>query len=323
MPMFDLPRAELRAYSPTLPRPEDLEEFWASTLQESRGASEPPTYEKVDTGVTLVDTYDVSFSGFGGDRIKAWLRVPAGTTDPLPTVVRYHGYGGGRGLPHEVDFWTLAGYASMSMDTRGQGGANAPGDTPDPGGSAPSHPGFMTRGILDPHTYFYRRVFTDAVLAVDAVRESPLVDGDSVAVCGRSQGGALSLAAAALGRDVVAVMPDVPFLCDFRRATDLVDTDPYGEIVRYLKVRRDHVDQVFRTLSYFDCALLAGAVSAPGLFSVGLMDPVCPPSTVYAAYNAYAGEKEIREYAYNEHEGGAAYHEAEQLAWLRGVLRGA
>jgi cephalosporin-C deacetylase len=323
MPMFDLPLAELRTYSPELPRPDDLDDFWSSTLDESRAAVEPPAYEKVETGLTLVDTYDVTFSGFGGDRIKAWLRVPAGTTDRLPTVVRYHGYGGGRGLAHEVDFWTLAGYASMSVDTRGQGGGYMPGDTPDPGGSAPSHPGFMTRGILDPATYFYRRAFTDAALALDAVRDSPLVDGAKVAVCGGSQGGALSLAAGALGRDVVAVMPDVPFLCDFPRATEIVDTDPYCEIVRYLKVRRTDVDQVFRTLSYFDCALLAGRITAPGLFSVALMDPVCPPSTVYAAYNAFAGEKEVREYAYNEHEGGAAHHQVEQLGWLRGVLGGA
>jgi cephalosporin-C deacetylase len=115
-------------------------------------------------------------------------------------------------------------------------------------------------------------------------------------------------------------MPDVPFLCDFPRATDITDGDPYGEITRYLKVHRHRVDQVFATLAYFDCASLVTRSTAPALFSVALMDQTCPPSTVYAAYNAYAGPKEIREYAYNDHEGGEAYHQAEQLMWLRGVV---
>jgi hypothetical protein len=43
----------------------------------------------------------------------------------------------------------------------------APGDTPDlvEGGSDPAFPGYMTRGICDPATYYYRRVFSDAVSA--------------------------------------------------------------------------------------------------------------------------------------------------------------
>jgi cephalosporin-C deacetylase len=53
------------------------------------------------------------------------------------------------------------------------------------------------------------------------------------------------------------------------------------------------------------------------------MDPVCPPSTVCAAYNAYSGPKEIRVYPFNEHEGGQAFHEAEQLRWLHDLLNAA
>lgn len=321
MPMFDLPREELRSYSPNLPRPGDLEEFWTRTLAESRALAQPPAYDLVDTGLTLVDTYDVSFSGFGGERIRGWLHTPAGATGALPGVVRYQGYGGGRGLAHEVTPWTLAGYAVLTMDTRGQGSGWSPGDTPDPTGGAPSHPGFMTRGIADPDTYYYRRVYTDAALAVDALRQSPLVDPTRVAVTGRSQGGGLSLAVSALVPDVAAVLPDVPFLCDFPRATDISEADPYAEIADYLKVHRLQVDRVFATVAYFDCATLVTQSKSPAIFSVALMDRICPPSTVYAAYNAYAGPKEIREYAYNDHEGGEAFHEVEQLAWLRGLLR--
>ena len=101
-----------------------------------------------------------------------------------------------------------------------------------------------------------------------------------------------------------------------RASTTLVDTNPYGEIVRYLKAHRDHTEQALRTLSYFDGAVLARSAKAPALFSVGLMDDICPPSTVYAAFNAYGGPKEIREYPYNEHEGGQGFHDRVKLRWL-------
>ena len=110
----------------------------------------------------------------------------------------------------------------------------------------------MTKGILDPKHYFYRRVFTDAVRAIDAARSHPEVDASRIAVTGGSQGGGITIAAAGLVPDVVAAMPDVPFLCHYRRATEIVDTYPYKEIADYCHIHRDKVDTVFNTLSYFD-----------------------------------------------------------------------
>jgi cephalosporin-C deacetylase len=205
----------------------------------------------------------------------------------------------------------LSGRAHLVVDTRGQGSGWSVGDTADPHGSGPSTPGFLTSGVLDPSTYYYRRVYTDAVLAIDALKGLPGVDAARVAVFGASQGGGIALAVAALSETVLAVLADVPFLCDFARA--------YLELATYLKTHRDQVDQVFATLSYFDNVVLGRRASAQALFSVALMDQICPPSTVYAAYNAYAGPKDIRVYPYNDHEGGAAFQLGEQLAWLRTI----
>jgi cephalosporin-C deacetylase len=47
------------------------------------------------------------------------------------------------------------------------------------------------------------------------------------------------------------------------------------------------------------------------------MDQTCPPSTVYAAFNRYAGPREISVYPFNDHEGGQAYQWLEQAAFLR------
>ena len=218
--------------------------------------------------------------------------------------------------------WPLAGYACLQVDTRGQGSGYSPGDTPDPAGSAPAHPGYLTRGILDPATYYYRRVFTDAVLAVDAAQQLPGIDPGKVAVAGGSQGGGIALAVAGLRDDLAAVLADVPFLTDFRRASEIATELPYTELTSYLAIHRDHVDQVFATLAYFDVSVLGTLATAPALVSAALMDVTCPPSTVYAAYNAYAGPKELRVYPYNDHEGGQAFHEVEQLAFLRTHLTG-
>jgi cephalosporin-C deacetylase len=207
------------------------------------------------------------------------------------------------------------------MDSRGQGaGWGGGGDTPDPHGSGPTAPGVMTRGVEHPETYYYRRLMTDAVRAVDAVRSLPTVAVDSVSVQGVSQGGGLALAVAGLVPDLVAVMPDVPFLCHYRRALEVSDRNPYEEIARYLSVRRSTVDQVFTTLSYFDAVNFAKRANAPALFSVALRDETCPPSTVYAAFNHYAADKEMMIYEFNDHEGGLSYQKLAQINWLNRKL---
>jgi len=323
VPQFDLPLPELRAYAPDLPVPSDLDEFWATTLAEARSHDLAATFEPVDSGLTVVETLDVSFSGFGGAPIRGWLHLPVDRPAKLPAVVEYVGYGGGRGLPHQRILWATAGYAHFVMDSRGQGSSWAVGVTADREATGhPAQPGYMTQGILDPATYYYRRLMTDAVRAVEAVRSHPAVDASRVAVTGGSQGGGLAIAAAGLVDDLVGAMTDVPFLCDFPRAVTLQDKEPYGEIGRYLKTHRDHVDQVLATLAYFDAAILAGRATAPALFSVGLMDEICPPSTVYAAFNRYGGPKEIVEYPFNDHEGGAFFHEVAKMRWLADRLGG-
>jgi cephalosporin-C deacetylase len=92
------------------------------------------------------------------------------------------------------------------------------------------------------------------------------------------------------------------------------------EISKYLAAHREKIEQVFHTLSYFDGVNFAARAKCPTLFSVGLMDEVCPPSTVYAAYNHWAGEKDIRVYEYSHHEGGGAHHTPEMIRTARAVL---
>ena len=328
MPRIDLSLPELWEYRPDPAEPPGFDTFWSRTLTEQSAYPLRPSLEPVDNGLVAVETFDLSFSGFGGDPVHGWLHLPAARLRDdgrLPGVVQFQGYNGGRGLPHEHVFWALAGYAHLVLDTRGQGSGWTIGATGDPHGSGPSTPGFLTRGIGHPDAHFYRRVFVDAVRAVDVLRGHELVDPARIAVTGISQGGGIALAAGALaqlsGEGVAAVMPDVPFLCDFRRGADLPTLGPYAEIGRYLAAHRDEVDLVFTTLAHFDGSLMARRATAPALFSVAVMDQTCPPSTVFAAYQRYAGPKEIAVYEFNDHEGGGPHQQARQAAWLASVLR--
>jgi cephalosporin-C deacetylase len=297
----------LREYRSQQVDPPDFDAFWADTLAEAQtaAAASEPLLAKVDSGLSAIDVFDLTFAGFNGQPIKGWLRVPAGSTEPLPTVVEFVGYGGGRGRPWENLFWSAAGFAHVQMDTRGQGSAWSAGDTSDAfDATGPQFPGVMTRGIRDRSTYYYRRLMTDAVRAVGAARQLPQVDGSRLGVYGRSQGGALALAAAALAAGVSAVAAAVPFLADFPRASVITDANPFKEIGSYLAIHRDEVDLVHRTLSYFDSVNFARRGRVPALFTVALMDEITPPSTVFAAHNAYAGEKELVVWPYNGHEAG-------------------
>jgi cephalosporin-C deacetylase len=74
-------------------------------------------------------------------------------------------------------------------------------------------------------------------------------------------------------------------------------------------------------LSYFDGLNFAARAHSPALFSVGLMDDVCPPSTVFAAYNHYSAPKQIRIWPYNQHEGGETFQTIEKIKFLAEIWK--
>ena len=330
MAWFDLSVEKLPSYSPDEKAPKDFDAFWKKTLAETAatGPADPHFIQLDDPIFDLVDAYDVTFAGYLGQPIRGWYLEPKNydvhAQGKLPCVVKYVGYGGGRGLAFEHLEWPVAGFACLVMDTRGQGSSWSTGETPDdaPEGSAgPQIPGFMTRGIQAREDYYYRRVFVDAARAVEAAAAHPHVDAGRIAVTGGSQGGGICIAAAGLsGKRVRLCMPDVPFLCNYKRACTIVDSDPYNEISRFCKTHRGASHHVFEVLSYFDGMHFAPRITAHCLFSAGLMDMTCPPSTVYAAYNRVKAQKEIRVYDFNNHEGGGAFQNIARIRFAQEYL---
>jgi len=322
MPWFDLSEPELHDYRITTPEPDDLDGFWAARLAEAADAAAPPTLTRhAEDAYGAVAVYDVEFSGARGDRIRGWFLQPPGARD-VPVVVTFIGYGGGRGLPVEHLALPAIGIASFVMDTRGQGGGWTTGATGDPGRSSdgPEYPGVMTRGITSPETYYYTRLMTDAARAVQVAAALDGIDTARIGVQGASQGGGLALAAAALQPDLVKVChADVPFLCDLQRAVGLTGEYPYREVANFLSQQVDLAERALDTLRYVDCALLARRIRATTLMSVGLMDEICPPSTVYAAYHEIDAPKDIAVHAFGGHAVPGA-HQERRLRHLRATL---
>ena len=344
MARFDLPLSELQSYRPKIRRPDDLADFWRRTLTELQRHELQIDVTPVDNKLALIDSFDVAFTGWGASTVRAWLHLPAGQEPErdgaLPTVVEYYGYSGGRGFAHDNTIWAQAGYAQLIMDTRGQGwlsGGRSETEDTAPEAGANHSPGFMTAGLLDPDRYYYRRVFADAYRLLEVVAALPATDPDRTVITGRSQGGGITIAVAGLagltGVPLRGSAPDVPFLCHIERGVELTEENPYAEIAVYLAGWRDRAETAYHTLSYFDGANLGRFADCPTLFSVALMDAVCPASTVYAAYHAYGTEsdrstgrsvepdKRIEVYGHNGHEGGGPYQVDAQLDWFAEILR--
>ena len=78
MSLPDLPLDELRRYQNRQSRPVDAPEFWAGTLAGAARYPVAATFEPADSGLRLVDTFDVCFAGYGGHPFRGWLHLPAG-----------------------------------------------------------------------------------------------------------------------------------------------------------------------------------------------------------------------------------------------------
>lgn len=323
MPQYDLPLAELEHVVAETAEPADYDSFWQEALASATSAMavDIERHRGDDYGDAAV--FDVTFPGADNHPIRGWFMRPADRRGDVGCLVQFVGYGGGRGEPYEHLANVAAGYSVLVMDNRAQGGNYSAGATGDPGAgsSGAEAAGVMTRGISSPRTYYYRRIFVDAVRAVDAAVACDGVDPRRIAVGGRSQGAALAIAAAALSEHQVrACFADMPFLCDIPRALRIAPQGPYRELLEYLRRHPRDEATVLQTLAYFDVVHLARRLRCPAVFSVGLMDEVCPPSTVFAAYNGVEGPKAMRVLPYNLHDGGGFERLDERLRALRQVI---
>lgn len=316
----DMPLEQLKQYRPPLTKEPDFDAFWQKTLAEARQQPLNASFDLVaDYPVPEVEVFRASFDGFRGGRAVGWYLRPSkrAAGAKVPAMVGYHGYSGNKGQAHQYLYYALQGYAVLALDVRGQSGESSDGGTYDSGHIS----GWMTKGISGPEIYYYRGVYMDCVRAADLVASLPEVDPSRMGAWGGSQGGGLTLAATALSGRFALAMPDVPYLCHYRRALEIAQQGPYLELANYFKLYPEKEEPSFRTLSYFDNMNLADRITCPVLMTVGLVDLVCPPSSIYAAYNRIESTKRMAINPYHGHEV-PSQHVTEQMRWASRYLRG-
>ncbi len=317
---IELSYEELKTYKPKLTRKNDFDLFWSDTLTKSAGIPLSYTLDSIDYPIKEIKVYDLNYDGFNGNRVNGWYILPSKKAEggKYPAVIYYHGYTRNKGYVYEYLKWLIQGYAVVAISVRGQGGK-----TPDNGKySQGSVTGWMTNGILDKNEYIYRSIYVDAVRAVDFLHDREEIDKERIGIYGLSQGGGISLAVAGLDSRVKFAMPIYPYLCHFERGVEYYQEGPYGEIYEYFRFFDPELksrEQVFDTLSYFDGMNFAPNIKCPVLFAVCLADLVCPPSTIFAAYNHIDSEKKLKVYPSHGHEP-LPFHEESMIEFVNNIF---
>jgi cephalosporin-C deacetylase-like acetyl esterase len=170
--------------------------------------------------------------------------------------------------------------------------------------------------------YYYRRVYLGCVRANDFLTSHPKWDGVHLAVTGGSQGGALSIITAALDPRVKGLAAYFPALAD---------------VTGYLQNRAGGWPHMFRateglqahrspdkieTSRYYDVVNFARRLKVPGFYSWGFNDEVCPPTSMYAAYNVITAPKKLL-LALETGHNNVPEQVAEVDRWLEALVKGA
>lgn len=305
MPLIDMPLPELLKYKGRSPCPKDIDKFWDKGIAEMRGLDPKVELRKADVSARNAECFDLYFSGIGGSRVHAKYARPKNRSGKLPAILIFHGYGGSSGDWFERLAWVGEGYCVAALDCRGQAGSSEDRN----GVRGTTLRGHIVRGLDEdsPEKLLFRNIFLDTAQLADIVMGFPEVNAKRVGATGGSQGGALTLACAALEPRVKRAAPVFPFLCDYRRVWEMdLAKDAYEELRAFFRnhdPRHEREDEIFMRLGYIDIQNIAKRVKAEVLMGVGLMDTICPPSTFFAAYNKLTCEKDIAVYPDFGHEG--------------------
>ncbi len=305
MPLVDMPLEELKEYKGRNPKPDDFEQYWERALKELDEASLEYTLEKADIETDNVECFELYFTGVGGAVQHCKLARPKHITQKLKGLCMFHGYTGHSGGWIDKIAYASSGFVVLSLDTRGQGGYSednlvTKGNT---------HHGHIIRGLSEdnPDKLFYRNAFLDTAQTARILMSMDCVDESKVGAVGFSQGGALTVACAALEPRLNTAAVGYPFLTDYKRIWEMdLFIDAYAELLTYLRFfdpQHKNIDRFFTKLGYIDLQHLAHRIKANVTFFTGLADTICPPSSQFAIYNKITSPKHMEIYPDYGHEG--------------------
>jgi cephalosporin-C deacetylase len=308
MPLtFDFSLDKLKTYQGINPRPADLDAYWDKALAEMRALDPQVELTPAEFQVPNAECFHLWFTGVGGARVHAKLLRPKNFGQPHPAVVMFHGYSGDSGDWVDKLTYVSQGYTVAALDCRGQGGLSE-----DVGGvTGNTLHGHIIRGLDEaikgsPEKLLFRQIFLDTAELARIVMDMPDVDPNRVGATGGSQGGALTVACASLEPRIKRAAPVFPFLSDYKRVWEMDQAaNAYVELKEYFRrfdPRHEKEDAAFEMLGYVDIQHLAGRIRGKVLWTIGLMDTICPPSTQFAAYNKITAPKSMVTYPDFGHE---------------------
>jgi cephalosporin-C deacetylase len=143
----------------------------------------------------------------------------------------------------------------------------------------------------DRDRYYYKRVYLGCLKANDFIFSLPQFNGETLAVSGGSQGGALSIITAALDSRVKYLYSFYPALCDL---TGYFSGRAGGwpHMFASYNAFNNKKDKI-ETSKYYDVVNFARLLKIPGVYSFGYNDEVCPPTSMFAAYNTITAPKQL------------------------------
>jgi len=270
-------------------------------------AALPESYDPDGELYNDIEISRVDFASPCGGRVYGWFARPAGD-GIFPGLLVMPGAGNfPRPAPVEQ---ARHGYAALDIQVHG-----FPVD-------APMYPLLPEPVYTDPQDYLHYRVYLNALQAVNALCQLPGVDDRKIAIVGGSQGGRLSTVVSALDPRICATVPAITHFANlpWLRWTMHMNRShcPGGEGFQ----ERDIIDDSrTRVESYFDVVNFAPYVKCPVLMNAGLIDPISPPTGVYAAYRALKTQKRIVPLPNLGHDWSPVF-DRYAWTWLRGILSG-
>mgnify|MGYP001289200582 FL=1 len=271
---------------PVTKLPADFRDYWAKTLEEARKTPLNPLMTLLPERCTETDNvYQVSFQtkAWGG-RFYGILSIPK-KEGKYPALLRVPGAGV---RPYAGDTYTAPGKViTLEVGIHGIPVTMQQSVYDALAGGALSN--YWTFGRDSRDASYYNRVVVGALRAVDFICSLPQYNGKALGVTGSSQGGALSVITAALDSRVTFLAAVHPALCDHeaffkKRACGW----PH-----YFYYYGAPDEKQLETVRYYDTANFARLLNVPGWFSWGYNDEVCPPTSMYAAYNVISSPKEL------------------------------
>ena len=278
---------------PTIANPADFDAFWAKTLKQA--AKVPMEVEIVPLPEKSSDKVKVSMVKIQcyekGNYVYGYLQEP---NDGLKHPVMLHPPGAGVKRINPTPWFAQEGFITLTIGING-----IPMDATDEEIKAKqvelNRGDYAYIGLESKEQYYYRKVYAALVRCIDFLVSLPNFDGVNVGVTGGSQGGALSIVAAALDPRIDFLASFYPALCDLSGYAYGNRAGGWPRMLapgskRELSVS---VDQMFETLSYYDVLNFARRIKVPGFYSYGYNDNTCPPTSVCAAINQVTAPKVI------------------------------